>query len=337
MARSVLNSFVSGTRQMLAVQLFASVGAVALAGYTVGVTNNLIRERDRLTERVIQLEEALAREGVVPPPSARPIREADAAAPVYPGAPAEEVVVVEEPSLEGGEEAPAPSTVEPGTPPANPAAPSAPETRDDPTTTTPPSGSQGADATQQPQAPSATQTPGIDLATQVLRDLLTPAPPLRTLVLHVRSRADYDEAQAIAGRLGQSGLRISIAIREPNDQTATGYAYYHGRQGRAAADLAQSVQEAARTAGIAAWAVQLRGAGLPAQGDYTADRVDVVLPALPSEPAPGTRVNPDLRNQTLRTQPSVVQQPQQEQPILRRRVTTQPDVAQEQDEFRQPN
>ncbi len=67
MARSLLGSFVSGTRQVLFVQLFVSVGAVSLAGWTLAVTNDLIRERASLNDRVIQLEEELAKNNIVPP------------------------------------------------------------------------------------------------------------------------------------------------------------------------------------------------------------------------------------------------------------------------------
>lgn len=288
MAGSILSSFVSGTRQMLAVQLFVSVGAVALAGYTLGVTNNVIRDRDRLNDRVIQLEEALAERGVMPPQAIpRPVRESEGA-PGYLSPPVEQEVVVDE-TTEAPEQ-PSPNDV---TPPVQETTTPTPTAPANPATPTP---TQTADAT--PQEPQAQpQNPSLDLATQVLRDLLTPPPALRTVVLHVRSRADYDEAQQIAQRMAGSNLRISIAIREPNDQTATGYAYYHGRQSRPAAEVAQRVQDAARGAEIAAWAVQLRGTALPAQGDYTADRIDVVLPALPVAQPPGTRVNPQILRQ----------------------------------------
>lgn len=64
---SLLRAFVSGVRQVLVAQLFISVLAIALAGWTLGVTSNLIRERDQLRERVIQLEQALGAAGVVVP------------------------------------------------------------------------------------------------------------------------------------------------------------------------------------------------------------------------------------------------------------------------------
>lgn len=320
MAGSILSSFVSGTRQMLAVQLVVSVGAVALAGYTLGVTNNVIRDRNRLNDRVIQLEEALAERGVMPPQATpQPVRDAQGT-PGYPSAPVEQEVVIDETTP--APDLPAPSDV---APPAQETTPTTP-----PNTTTP-APTQTADAT--PQEPQAQpQNPSLDLATQVLRDLLTPPPALRTVVLHVRSRADYDEAQQIAQRLAGSNLRVSIAIREPNDQTATGYAYYHGRQSRPAAEVAQRVQDAARGAEIAAWAVQLRGTALPAQGDYTADRVDIVLPALPVAQPPGTRVNPQILRQApiQQVQPPATTTPQRTPDL--RRVQTQPGVVRQQPE-----
>lgn len=68
MVKSVLSSFVTGTRSLLVAQLIACVGAIALAGWTLGVTDQVLRERNRLQERVIQLEEAMAAGGVIPPP-----------------------------------------------------------------------------------------------------------------------------------------------------------------------------------------------------------------------------------------------------------------------------
>src|SRR5574338_185062 len=67
MARSVLRSLVNGTRQLLTVQLFVGILAVALAGWTLAVTNTVIRDRDRLKDRVIQLEQAMASSGIVVP------------------------------------------------------------------------------------------------------------------------------------------------------------------------------------------------------------------------------------------------------------------------------
>lgn len=52
---------------MLALQLFTSVVVIALAGWSLAVTNEVIRERDRLRERIVQLEEELGARGVVVP------------------------------------------------------------------------------------------------------------------------------------------------------------------------------------------------------------------------------------------------------------------------------
>lgn len=306
MARSLLGSFVSGTRQMLAVQLFVSVGAVALAGYTVGVTNNVIRERDELREHVRQLETQLADLGVTPPAfDATP--PAPEGPPVYPGEAEEEVVVTE------GEPQPEPEPEPAPTPP--PAA----ETETIEETPRAPSPSQLQPEPQQPvpqpepprEAPPperpSTQQPNLDAAAQLLLELLTPPPALSNVVIHVQ-RPDYDEAQRVAAALAGSNLRVSIAIMGPEDQTATGYAYYHGRQSRPAADVARRIQDAARSAQIAPWAVQLRGTALPAQGDYTADRLDVVLPALPQTPPTILRVNPNAINRAVIAPPVSVQQ-----------------------------
>ena len=69
MARSLLGAFVSGARTLLAVQLLLSVLAIALVGWTLGVTSGVIRERDLLRERVVQLESAMAERGMVVPPT----------------------------------------------------------------------------------------------------------------------------------------------------------------------------------------------------------------------------------------------------------------------------
>ncbi len=69
MARPMLTRFVSGARQLLAVQLIIAVCAIALAGWTLGVTNDLVRERERLRVRVAQLEETLVANDVVVPSS----------------------------------------------------------------------------------------------------------------------------------------------------------------------------------------------------------------------------------------------------------------------------
>jgi hypothetical protein len=86
-ARSLLGALVSGARTLLSAQLFVSVVAVAVAGWTLAVTNQLIRERDLLRERVIQLEASMAERGIVVPPTPTVVAEAPASdsAALYPG------------------------------------------------------------------------------------------------------------------------------------------------------------------------------------------------------------------------------------------------------------
>ena len=67
MARSLLSSLVSGTRQLLWLQLFVALGAVALTGWTLDITTDLVRERNRLRDRIIQLEETMAGRGMIVP------------------------------------------------------------------------------------------------------------------------------------------------------------------------------------------------------------------------------------------------------------------------------
>ena len=47
MPKSVLSNFVNGTRALLVAQIIACTGAIALAGWTLGVTNQVLRERNR--------------------------------------------------------------------------------------------------------------------------------------------------------------------------------------------------------------------------------------------------------------------------------------------------
>jgi|CXWL01.1.fsa_nt_gi hypothetical protein len=83
MARSLLRSLVSGTRQLLWVQLFVALGAVALTGWTLDITTDLVRERNRLRDRIIQLEETMAGRGMIVP--AAPARaETQSSANAYP-------------------------------------------------------------------------------------------------------------------------------------------------------------------------------------------------------------------------------------------------------------
>ncbi len=86
MKRSAIGAFVNGVRGMLSAQLFASIAAIALAGWTLSVTNEVIRERDRARERIIQLESAMAERGVVVPPVSPVVTARTGADTPYPGA-----------------------------------------------------------------------------------------------------------------------------------------------------------------------------------------------------------------------------------------------------------
>jgi hypothetical protein len=257
-ANSPLYAFISGARAMLAAQLVVCVGAVALAGWTLGVTNQLIRERDRLQERVIQLEETIAGRGDIPPaPTAVVEPVISPSAEAYPGSfcnavsPAAPVGAV-------AEIAPAPTRV----------------------------------ATQQ------TAPPQRDLG-RIVTNLFGPTPPLRTVVLHVRAQADLQQASRIARALQDAGeLRVLIDVMPAGDPRQSGYAYFDGRQSRPAADVVARFHEAARAMQIAQWSAQLRGTALPAQGEYGADRLDIVLPPLPAPPAP---VEPPPSDEALRS------------------------------------
>ena len=85
MPKSVLSNFVNGTRALLVAQIIACIGAIALAGWTLGVTNQVLRERNRLQERVIQLEEAMAASGVVPPAPTAVVAASTQGDAAYPG------------------------------------------------------------------------------------------------------------------------------------------------------------------------------------------------------------------------------------------------------------
>ncbi len=158
MAKSLLSTFVTSTRALLIAQLIACVGAVALAGWTLGVTNQVLRERNRLQERVIQLEEAMASSGVIPPPPAAVVAtQGDGA---YPG------------SIANARE-PAATT----------------ETGD--------------------EVVAAASERNIG---SVITSLFGPAPPLRTVVLHVRAETDFAAAEAIARQLQADGVRALINV-----------------------------------------------------------------------------------------------------------------------------
>jgi hypothetical protein len=230
MARSTLQALINGTRQLLSVQLVIAVVAIALAAWTLGVTTALLRERDRLQERVIQLEQAMSESGVVVPEAPALVEAPPPTASAYPG--------------EIGELAEASSLA-------------APE--------------------------SAEERRGIGT---VIGSLFAPAPEMRLLVLHVRGQNDAAAAQPIAEELEQnSNVRVVVDVLAPRDQRPSGYAYFDGRQSRAALALVTQFHDVARRSQLAPWASQLRGRALPAEGEYTADRLDLVLPPLP-EPAP---------------------------------------------------
>jgi hypothetical protein len=239
MARSLIGAFVSGARGLLTTQLFISVAAVGLAGWTLAITNQLIRERALLQERVIQLETAMAERGIIVPPTQTVVRAPtpDIAA-LYPG--------------EVGATA----------------------------LSAPVNGAGQADA-----APAPSAAAQRDLR-QMIGGLFAPAPPLRVVVLHVRDAADAEPARAIAAELSHAGdLHVVIDIMPARDGRQSGYAYFDGRQNRPAADLVTNFHDIARAAGLAPWSAQLRGTALPARGEYTADRLDLVLPPLPPVPA----------------------------------------------------
>jgi hypothetical protein len=222
-ARSLLGSFVSGTRQMLSAQLFISVLAIALAGWTLGLTNALIQERDRLRERVIQLEETMAARGEMPPSPAAVVR--TPVAPDYPESIRTAAAGGAQEEVAGGE---------------NPFG-------------------------------------------RIINDLFAPPPPMQTVVLHVRNEQDAARARSIAGELNEIA-GVHAVVTTPRQPRAAGYLYYDGRQSRAAAALVQQFNDVAREEEIAAWAAQLRGTALPAQGEYAAGRLDIVLPPLPAPP-----------------------------------------------------
>jgi len=242
MARSVIGALVSGTRGMLSAQLFASLAGIALAGWTLTITNELIRERERLRDRVVQLESSMAERGVVVPPTPAVVNRPVAPSSVYPSAVGDALA------------APADSAV--------------------PITTAPPNAA---------PAPAATAR---DLGA-VITDLFAPPPPMRVIALHVRDAADASAAQRIGEELRRdSDVSVVVVVMAPRDPRQSGYAYFDGRQNRATAELVAQFHDVARRAGIAPWSAQLRGVALPSQGEYTADRLDIVLPPLPQETPP---------------------------------------------------
>ena len=122
---------------------------------------------------------------------------------------------------------------------------------------------------------------------RVIGELFAPPPPMRLVVLHVRAQNDAIIARAIAADLIKAGnVRAIIDVMPPGDPRQSGYAYFDGRQSRPAAALVTQFHDTARAHQVAEWSAQLRGIALPAQGEYTADRLDIVLPSLPAAPAP---------------------------------------------------
>jgi hypothetical protein len=228
MAPSLLRTLISGTRQMLATQLFVSVLAVALVGWTLVVTNEVIRERDRLRERVVLLEEELAARGIVAP--------------------------------------------------SGPSVVSSPGSRGYPNEVGP--------ALRQADSGAAAAQSNFD-PREILDDIFAPPPPLRTLVLHARNEADGEAAQRLGAELGDAGFGVIVNVMPPREPQQSGYVYYDGRQSRAAAAVVARFNDAARRAEIPLWSAQPRALALPAEGEFTADRVDIVLPPLPQAPASG--------------------------------------------------
>ena len=235
MVKSVLSGLVTSTRSLLIAQLVACVIAIALAGWTLGVTDQVLRERNRLQERVIQLEEAMASSGVIPPPPAAVVATTTQGDAAYPG------------------------SIRNARPPATQ--------------------TEAEDAVA--QSGGAQQNIG-----SVITSLFGPTPPLRTVVLHVRAGADVATAEKIATELQSGQVRLLINVMTASDQRPSGYAYFDGRQSRAAADIVARFHDIAREQQIAQWSAQLRGTALPARDEYAADRLDIVLPPLPPPPAP---------------------------------------------------
>lgn len=299
MAKSLLGSFVGGTRQMLAAQLFISIGAVALAGWTLSVTTELIRERDRLRERVIQLEETMAGSGVTVPAAPARVDAAPQTPPAgaaYPPSAPPPDRVIEEPAPQP-EPTPAPGHE---TPPLTRAPVQPAPVQPEPAPAEPPR--------TEPAPPRAeTPAPAFDPG-QILADLFAPAPPVRLVVLHARNRTDAVAAQRIAREMAAGAeIQVLVDVMAAGDQRASGYAYFDGRQSRAAASLVARFNDTARRYEIAPWSAQLRGVALPAQGEYTADRVDIVLPPLPP-PTPPLQIDPRVLRQ-VQPQPQVAPQP----------------------------
>lgn len=218
--RSLLRSLVNGARRILVLQVLLSVIAIALTGWTIETVSNALSERARLVDRVIQLEETLAKNDIVAPPPAPVLIEA-----------------------------------EPAYPPAFQGAPAASASRFDPR--------------------------------RAIADLFSPPPPISVVVVHVRSDDDLMRAQRLVAGVDAAAMKqASVLLMPPGDVRTPGYFYFDGRQSAAAAALIADFNDAARRAGLAPWSAQLRGVALPARGEFAAERLDVILPALPPPPPP---------------------------------------------------
>lgn len=232
MTRPLLNRFVRGARQVLALQLLLAIGLVAIAGWTLGVTSELMRERESMRSRIAQLEETLVGHDIVVPSTATVVEStaAQRARDVYPpAAPAEAQIAASEDSA------------------FNP--------------------------------------------TQIIGDLFTPPPAMRVVIVHVRNAAEARIAAQLTAELARNAsVEAFVSIMPAREQRPAGYSYFDGRQSGAAAALLQIFHETARRIGVAPWSAQLRGVALPAQGQYTPDRLDIVLPAL--SPAQTQRLDP---------------------------------------------
>lgn len=220
MAASTLQSFVNGMRQMLTLQLFVGVAAVALAGWTAAVTNEVIRERDALKGRVAQLETEIGILGGEIPDPIEAI-EVEEAPPVEEAAntedSADDVVVTEE------------------------------TTRDE-----------------------VTPSPVVD------------TPAFQSVVLHIFTDLDRDEAEGIARDLDGLGLKTSIELVPRNVVRRAFYSYSRREQQQAAGNLHQRIRDIARRRQIAAWNIDMRAT---LNADAPADQFDIWLPTLPQRDA----------------------------------------------------
>lgn len=120
---------------------------------------------------------------------------------------------------------------------------------------------------------------------RTLSELFSPPPPLQRIVVHVRSEADRALAEQMAAQ-AWPGLDIEVRVTPPRGPWSDGYYYYDGRQNAPASVLADAFSDVAREGQTATWSAQLRGVALPARGEFSAGRLDVILPALPPPPPP---------------------------------------------------